>query len=1243
MIEISSTLQTAAGAESRSPIFSVEAIQKRLDFKQVSTHPMYVVHRVVEGDGYWIATGYSSITPTSIYYQRFTDILSGWSSGWSSLVTGLPDAYMHDLWADGDDVVVAYWDDGVSGEPELWYITSSDGGQSWGSAALVYDPGEPSTYNVQGVSIVSDTEIWWSHGLAGTSVKQERLEKQNGSWLVTGFWTRHSTETFDMMDSASENAVKQMYARPGVGEYEEVLMFNSYKGFGDSDRWQGIFRGFINNYLTTDRMDTSMGLLETDLDYTYGLRGMSRDRFGGFYIGAILEVYGKHADVSGVTTESELFICRTIDGKAYELIPCNIAHNQDEPIDNCYFAGFVDDGSGNLLTVASYSSGSETDCRVMYAESSWFTGSDTGQAIEGDVIEPISIDRSVGVVTKAEIVLENQNGDYTIDDVVTEGNIIRIEAGYKTTLGDELQRRFTGIIASLNTTPAPNATARLSVYDNLFLASGKLGRPHVLKGQNTFRADFSIADNDKKMVHQRGVWAMSGDRLVQTEKNVNAFGVCGYDPDDLYTITAKFRVDGSITDVKVGLVVGYDPNEAYDRLYTVVCYNRTTNDIEFGYIDANGDYTLISTEQTGLGWSADTDYWMRVDRCHNLVNRVYYKTSASGTWVENTGTVGYTGTGTKEYPGIFCYVPSSGTSVSFDFVEVVGNELPITGSDVMSYLATTCGMSTDEKFTVSDDFDGSSFSDDWIEGPNGTWTIASSLAQGESGGSEASPAEACITTFRASDVVVRCSTSLRSSNANGLVLRSDCNQNRYEALCHRDYCRIAKVVGGSRTTLDTISVSFLNPVDEYCYITFAAIGNWLVLFVNDSLRCCVYDEDLEDGYVGILSANSLTYPSRIDDFTVNGFYKPIPGIVSIKQSNSAIAIMEQMAGLLPGGQFFCNEDGDLRWGVFPEDASADLDVENVVINSSVNRGTDRLLTNTTLVGNLAYANRRFSPWATRLSRHLSENRDEKLLSSGRDLYELAGDSMKQTYRISERSLEIRANPAIELCDIVTVENGTIYLLDTFTDSTGVTLTNHDPDIDLNGSGWEWYSGYAGIMTISADDTAVGSSTVQQYQIDVGIIDYVLEVDLGPAYDEVTVIFRKSPGVNEFYSIWVDPADDVVALGQNPGSTPYYIHDMVENAGIIGNGWYHIKVIVSKNNIVAFVSVYEKEYILTYFGADFSGTETEVGLLLKGASPEADNITVYTPDVNGQVLSLNETVGSVYEMAVPGLIGGEEYW
>jgi len=142
--------------------------------------------------------------------------------------------------------------------------------------------------------------------------------------------------------------------------------------------------------------------------------------------------------------------------------------------------------------------------------------------IEDDVIEDISIRSSIREITKSTITLSNKDDTYTENALVTEGNIVRIGAGYKTASGDELQDRLTGEIVTVNHTYEPDKTTTLNVYDTMWPAGLPAGRVHVLKGQNIFRANFSVTDDDKKMVHQAGVWAVASSRLQQTEKTILA-------------------------------------------------------------------------------------------------------------------------------------------------------------------------------------------------------------------------------------------------------------------------------------------------------------------------------------------------------------------------------------------------------------------------------------------------------------------------------------------------------------------------------------------------------------------------------------------------------------------------------------------------------------------------------------------------------------------------------------------------
>lgn len=1245
MITISSTLQDAAEAESRAPLVGVDVIQKRLDFEIYDSITRCVHRLVYSSNGYWVASGYYAFAIESC---KLTTLLSStWDTGWVTATGTVDNPYTHDLYVDGDNCYIFY-EVINTGVPELWQVTSSNGGASWGTPSIVANL-STSGYTIQGIAISSPTVVWIAFGVDGTAINLFRFH-YDGSWGYTDFGDFISDNTFDFMDSATYLWEKQMFVRP-IDDYTEMVIFNSLKGFTTGDRWKGVFTihshnaGIINDDVgSVTHIKTALGCLETELDYTYSLRGMSRDKIGGFYIGGIRETYNKYADVEGQVSEEEFFLCRTADGISYNLIPAYIPIFSWRDEDTYYIGGAVEDTDGTIVIIVTKPEITPAT-RILYASPTWLAGYETGTAIGVDAIESIALNHTAREVSKATIQLTNKDDDYTEDSLVTEGNIVYIDAGYKTSSGDETQRRFTGEIVVVNHTIGPDKTTTLDVYDTLYPATLKIGRPHVLFGQNLFRADFSVTDDNKKMVDQAGVWAVSSNRYTQTEKGINAYSLCGYDPDDTYSILIKFRADTSITDIKAGMIVGYDPNESTSNICSVLCYNETTDNIEYAYITSSGGYSLQATVISTMGGLvADTDYWLRVDRCHGIISTVFF--CSDGIYFEGAAFTVSGELSPKTYPGLFCYVPSSGTSVSFDYINVASSKPPMTGSGVMKYLATTIGIGTDERYMVNDTFSGTSFSDDWIEGPNGSWSVSGGSALGIGGTDEA---EACISTFTADDVVV--TTYMGEENYTGLSLRSNCNDTRYQATIGveslNQYFVISKFIDGSETILNASSVDgyvamYSGDILEF---TFAASGPWLCLFVNKVLVAYAHDTSIESGYVGIISGTTSPTTSDHQAVVVDGFYKPIPGVMTINANDSALSVMNQVTDMFTGGQFFCNENGDLRWGIFSETSTADLDVENIIISHTVSRGIDQLVTAMNIVGDLAYANARVSPWAVRLSRHIWGNEENKLLSSGQSLYSTTENNILQTHRISEHSAEIRANPAIELCDILTLENGTVYLYDTFTGS-GY-LKNHTPDIDIHGDGWQVYNNDNG-WVINDDDQASAGNFDDFTYIDVGVKDFVAEVDIcAVEYPPTCIhnIFFRFRGIGEdtstYCSLEYHASSDGLIL-RCPGG----IVDGIETPGIKPDVWSHIKVICKGEVIVVSVDVLDKHYMLYGTDARTLTTTTCVGFDLDWyydyKTALMDNITVYSPDVSGQVLSLSEQVGSSYEMSIPGLLGGEEY-
>ncbi|NIR26506.1 MAG: hypothetical protein GWN77_06020 [Gammaproteobacteria bacterium] len=204
-------------------------------------------------------------------------------------------------------------------------------------------------------------------------------------------------------------------------------------------------------------------------------------------------------------------------------------------------------------------------------------------------------------------------------------------------------------------------------------------------------------------------------------------------------------------------------------------------------------------------------------------------------------------------------------------------------------------------------------------------------------------------------------------------------------------------------------------------LKFMCRGKYITLFANGRLVAMAVDTSLEgEGYVGLVSSCSSGDPSDHYWFGIEGFYKPLD-VVVIRPGDTTASIMNQIADLYDGGEFFCNESGELVWGIYDE-TSVDLDAtDGRIIMYEETKDVGDVVSIERCEGDNAYAEARDTAWGSELMGHNYAQISSNIYQTGQACMDAATAEMEKTHRVTAESVTIKGHPGLQLGDIVTVD------------------------------------------------------------------------------------------------------------------------------------------------------------------------------------------------------------------------------
>jgi hypothetical protein len=1032
MISISPTLQAAAISGSRQPISKIAIEPVSLMLEEINGISLpYSIHTIRAGDGYFIATAYNPASSTVIYYKRLTSVTEAadWNAGWSTLDT-LPNnigAKYHDCYIDGDNVIIAYQKDFA----EIYARESNDGGQTWGAAALAVDlTATENRSNVVSIASLNVMYIGCRNNYAYTDhiVHRAYRSAPGNPWSTTP-WDKGRHFLFLGTDIGSEN----FFARD-IG-YDEMVAINLWRG-QEGARWYNMHRARITNG-AWGPLERAYGTMPTTMDYSYNLAGMSR-LLNGWYFAGIGERYLRQVDYRGIYwgDDSEAFhLAKTKDLWSYSLIPLEGFDDHTH-----YIAGVVQDGDYMCIPIK----GADDTIGSVYlaAASNWFGSDATAVDVTDRVSDAISLQRTHGNAVSAQINVSNFDDSLTNDSTIREGSIVKVSAGYNTGV-DELQQRFTGVILGNVKTTGQSKNLNFTVMDKLHYASAvKQHRSHVIAGQNSMYVDFSRDDDVDWLIPQCGPkdheLTVDSSRLKYAgvaDKTTIYMAALGHEPDDCHVIQAKVRCSGSISGVKMGVILHMDyggggATVAYwDSVETeIVVAHLSLPDMDVDGEEDPSTYIVatvydISVYGSGLEWIVDTDYWIAAYLRQGEVD-VWFG-DGSGNWnlVLSGVEIGMPG-GNEAYPenasyvGVYCEIEGETPTVYFDDLLFFSGYKSPTYSDVMGYLAGLCGLGTNEHPRMEDEFPGSSFSSDWeTPGVDGTWSVSGGYAKGRISGIDPS-AIRCNSVYT-TDVIAKtwCNFEASANSSGGIIIRADDDlDNCYAGIIGYAMARIYKRAGGAWTQL--CNVGGHGPWLGLTEIAFCGRGPFLSLYANGVLEAWAYDEDFTEGYVGLATMAVNPYYSNHDIFRIDALSKPCD-IVIVRPNDNALKIMQQVASTEDGVLFFCDHNGDLEWGVY-KDETVDLDLCSSLLTFETKIDLTNVLTSVYVEGEKAFADVRDNNWGQRLAGHRYSLIQDKSLRTKDACASKGQTDLHDSQRITKESITAPGQPAIEVGDVIAI-------------------------------------------------------------------------------------------------------------------------------------------------------------------------------------------------------------------------------
>lgn len=1020
----------------------------------------------------------TSVTQTSDWNAAWDTFLPyAWSGG-----SGLR-ADFHTMAVDGDDIVIAYFYNyptstrtrGIKGR------RSTDGGLTWTSEytiGYVFDE-LLDDYGIEGLAF-ADIDNLFAVAKNNDDGRQVfcHVGKSAGYWQESKWWDNGKY----WLASQSDLDGRRLNAFINASG-EQVLLINSAQRMMDGETSEnGVYRtkyvyGDVGGLFTM--YEEALGGYVENQDHQYLLVGPMQ-QFGDHFFSGVIDVYKSRADEEGYDTTQEFLMGKTKDGLSFELVPMDLLFGTDEPVLHLkaskfynFVAGMVIAENGTQICMPvcrTKANDYDTSMKVYLCNyNSWFNGTDAQVNVTSSVLNPVSISHAVRSAASSELALTNKDDVYTDHAVVKSGAGVTIAAGYE----GRLQNRFVGTLLGSSDEVAVPKSRAFKVFDKLQRASRvKQSRPHLIKGQNVFHLGFEDEEDIDQLVNQLGTWTITDGKLVQSMLPDEGYSykdcmiLAGYEPDSAYLVETTFEFSGDMSLNAAGIVLrvnNQSSNSTPQYDWILVWYSVYNQRLElrsmgerFGKLSVQSLIAYSSPIYMSEGTAMDLAvscrggnicvYWkwhenIREDDWYNYEFVICEEGIVSGSF--------------KGYVGL--YSRQNQDTVLFHHLSVFSCFPPKTGSDAMGYLARISGMDTDEIYAVNETFtDDASLSSEWdttiavgewyiVENPTwyGSGTFATARRWNPATGWQTDEQYLLLPcSVSATDIIVRANIALTGLAHNETVLSggafvrgSSDLSSCYAGFIHVNHAYIMKKIDGDWKIL--IDVKWPPTWDQEAYgssdlaeqretdninLAFSARGPFLSLFVDNILVAWAHDTELEDeGLVGMLSRHpiSIDWPGCLfKSFTIDAFYKPIDTIV-VRPGDNVISIMNQLADLYDGGQFFCNENGQLRWGVF-NDTAIDLDTRWITTQMQSSTNLDKILTQVRVVGDNSFAEVRQIPWAVELGGHIyGEVKDESIDLRGGNT-DRAESELTNSKKILEDGVSFRGHPGLELCDNVGV-------------------------------------------------------------------------------------------------------------------------------------------------------------------------------------------------------------------------------
>lgn len=1019
MISITPTLEAAAGAASRSSLCRVQAESISLEPTAIITNNQIHITFQKSSSGYWFAT---HGVYNHFYYRKQTApctaadwpaLLGSWTQGDTPTTTIA--GTRHDVCVDGDTIIMAY----IS-STDIRIRRSTDAAASWNNhaaavSAYIATPRQVVCPNV------STVYVYGSNAYYGSAYGMARIDWNGVNWSVTSLSSVNARLPFEQADFSI--APYLMFGRD-IGDYDALLghfyVIADGGYFVSASDLNSYIQGRILCGIDTPNFSTvekSFGNISGDPNFIMRVLGCSRETNGYFYT-LVEEIYGARAEAGSFTSGNQYYIGKTNDFIYFHLMPIDLPSNA------YYCSGIAICEDEDYMVIPIQHSGSSATIYKVPC-SSFFGYSQNETDITTDVVNNVAISQSLDAAAKATITLNNYYGRYDDDDDVKAASIVRVDTGYTTPAGNEYQQRFQGKITGSKMQLGSPDTITVDAMDSLFEAGLSAGKPHIIQGPNVFFTSFDDENDLDFFVPQGGNWYVDTGtgRMIDSSRDTENISFLGLEPSMNHTVIAAIRwrpflgIAGA-SEQSVGIAFG-GSSEYPDRTYVFRLINGDR--LQYGYINMWAssptfqvlDSKFYSIQPAASGFTSHTFWFMAINRCGYF--ELYTSTNGS-TW-----TLQFSKAATAPYPvvgyvGIYSYCDGTFTPPGANYHNKLSqilyhsHEQPYTGSNIMKFMGTLSGMEDNEIVEIEDGFAGAAFSSRWnTPGTDGTWTVSGGMAHGAQAAADPTILR---TDFSAEDVVVQCDVEV-SSDLSGIFVRGNASLTEcYAGMVDTSSARILKKSAGVWETLYNIPITLSDTVR----LKLRCFKEYIGLYVDDLLIACVYDEDLTSGYVGMASDGAT---SDHDNFFIHGFYLPIE-VVVLRPTDKPIALMQQISEMYDNGHFFCDQNGELVWGVF-DDTEVDIDLSpelGRVLTKGVDVATDQILTAVRVEGKNAYAEARDEDWAMALGSNRHSSIQNASAQSAAACYSHAESVLEDSKRVRREMAVMKGHPGLQPGDII---------------------------------------------------------------------------------------------------------------------------------------------------------------------------------------------------------------------------------